>query len=50
MARTPFRCEVLTPDGEVFNDEEYPEQAFYLVGNLDEMRAKAADLTKKSKK
>ena len=27
--------------------DELPEQAFYLVGNLDEVKAKAADLLKK---
>jgi F-type H+-transporting ATPase subunit beta len=36
--------------GKFDSDEEYPEQAFYLVGNIEEMKAKAADLTKKSKK
>ena len=36
--------------GKYDSDEEYPEQAFYLVGNIEEMKAKAADLTKKSKK
>jgi F-type H+-transporting ATPase subunit beta len=30
--------------------EEFPEQAFYLVGNIDEMKARAVELTKKSKK
>ncbi len=33
--------------GKFDSDEEYPEQAFYLVGNIDEMKAKAADLLKK---
>jgi F-type H+-transporting ATPase subunit beta len=32
--------------GKYDDDGKYPEQAFYLVGNLDEMKAKAADLTK----
>jgi F-type H+-transporting ATPase subunit beta len=32
--------------GKYDDDNKYPEQAFYLVGNLDEMKAKAADLTK----
>ena len=36
--------------GKFDNDEEFPEQAFYLVGNIDEMRAKAAQLTKKDAK
>ena len=36
--------------GKFDNDEEYPEQAFYLVGNIEEMKAKAAQLTKKSAK
>jgi F-type H+/Na+-transporting ATPase subunit beta len=36
--------------GKFDNDEEFPEQAFYLVGNIDEMRAKAAQLTKKEAK
>ncbi|MCL2778786.1 MAG: F0F1 ATP synthase subunit beta [Polyangiaceae bacterium] len=35
--------------GKYDNDEQYPEQAFYLVGNIDEMKAKAAELTKKKK-
>jgi F-type H+/Na+-transporting ATPase subunit beta len=35
--------------GKFDNDEQYPEQAFYLVGNIEEMKAKAADLTKKKK-
>ncbi len=33
--------------GEFDDDQKYPEQAFYLVGNIDEMKAKATDLTKK---
>jgi F-type H+-transporting ATPase subunit beta len=33
-------------NGEFDDDVKYPEQAFYLVGNVDEMKAKAADLTK----
>jgi F-type H+-transporting ATPase subunit beta len=32
--------------GKFDDDLKYPEQAFYLVGNLDEMKAKAAELTK----
>ena len=36
--------------GKFDNDAEYPEQAFYLVGNIEEMKAKAADLTKTAKK
>ncbi|HVH41858.1 MAG TPA: F0F1 ATP synthase subunit beta [Labilithrix sp.] len=36
--------------GKFDSDEEYPEQAFYLVGNIEEMKTKAAELTKKSKK
>jgi len=36
--------------GKFDDDAEYPEQAFYLVGNIEEMKAKAAELTKKSKK
>jgi len=36
--------------GKFDNDEEYPEQAFYLVGNIEEMKAKAVSLTKKSAK
>jgi len=35
--------------GKFDDDAEYPEQAFYLVGNIDEMKAKAAELTKKKK-
>jgi len=35
--------------GKYDDDAEYPEQAFYMVGNIDEMKAKAADLTKKKK-
>ena len=34
--------------GKFDNDEEYPEQAFYLVGNIDEMKAKAVELMKKA--
>jgi F-type H+/Na+-transporting ATPase subunit beta len=34
-------------DGKYDDDSKYPEQAFYLVGNIEEMKAKAADLTKK---
>jgi F-type H+-transporting ATPase subunit beta len=34
-------------DGKFDDDTEYPEQAFYLVGNIDEMRAKARKLTQK---
>ena len=32
--------------GKFDDDAKYPEQAFYLVGNIEEMKAKAADLTK----
>ncbi|MGO8996076.1 MAG: F0F1 ATP synthase subunit beta [Polyangiaceae bacterium] len=32
--------------GKFDDDAKYPEQAFYLVGNLDEMKAKAVELTK----
>ncbi|MBX3186984.1 MAG: F0F1 ATP synthase subunit beta [Labilithrix sp.] len=35
--------------GKFDDDAEYPEQAFYLVGNIEEMKAKAAELTKKKK-
>jgi F-type H+-transporting ATPase subunit beta len=34
-------------NGEFDDDQKYPEQAFYLVGNIEEMKSKAADLTKK---
>jgi F-type H+-transporting ATPase subunit beta len=34
-------------DGKYDDDAKYPEQAFYLVGNIDEMKAKATDLLKK---
>ncbi len=37
-------------DGKYDDTEQYPEQAFYLVGNIEEMKAKAADLLKKAKK
>ena len=33
-------------DGKLDDDAKYPEQAFYIVGNIDEMKAKAAELTK----
>jgi len=33
--------------GKFDDDLQYPEQAFYLVGNLDDVKAKAAELTKK---
>ncbi|MEO6420390.1 MAG: F0F1 ATP synthase subunit beta [Polyangiaceae bacterium] len=33
-------------DGKYDDDLKYPEQAFYLVGDIDEMKAKAAELTK----
>jgi F-type H+-transporting ATPase subunit beta len=36
--------------GKFDDDLEYPEQAFYLVGNIEEMKSKAAELTKKTKK
>ncbi len=35
-------------DGKFDNDLEYPEQAFYLVGDIEAMKAKAATLTKKA--
>jgi F-type H+-transporting ATPase subunit beta len=34
-------------DGKYDDDAKYPEQAFYLVGNIDEMKTKATDLLKK---
>ena len=34
-------------DGKYDDDSEYPEQAFYLVGNIEEMKAKARKLTQK---
>ena len=34
-------------NGEFDDDGKYPEQAFYLVGNIEEMKVKAAELTKK---
>ena len=34
MARTPFRVEVLTPDGEVFNDEVELLSTFTTVGSI----------------
>ena len=34
-------------NGEFDDDQKYPEQAFYLVGNIEEMKSKATDLTKK---
>jgi F-type H+-transporting ATPase subunit beta len=34
-------------DGNYDDDLKYPEQAFYLVGNIEEMKAKAVDLLKK---
>jgi F-type H+-transporting ATPase subunit beta len=33
--------------GNYDDDSKYPEQAFYLVGNIEEMKAKAVDLLKK---
>jgi F-type H+-transporting ATPase subunit beta len=33
--------------GKFDDDAEYPEQAFYLVGNIEDMKAKARELTKK---
>jgi F-type H+-transporting ATPase subunit beta len=33
--------------GKFDDDLKFPEQAFYLVGNIEEMKSKAADLTKK---
>jgi len=33
-------------EGKFDDDAKYPEQAFYLVGDIDEMKAKAAELTK----
>ena len=35
--------------GKYDDDAQFPEQAFYLVGNIEEMKAKAAGLTKKKK-
>jgi F-type H+-transporting ATPase subunit beta len=32
--------------GEFDDDAKYPEQAFYLVGNIEEVKARAAELTK----
>ncbi len=32
--------------GEFDDDAKYPEQAFYLVGNIEDMKAKATELTK----
>jgi F-type H+-transporting ATPase subunit beta len=34
-------------DGTYDDDAKYPEQAFYLVGNIEEMKTKAVDLLKK---
>jgi F-type H+-transporting ATPase subunit epsilon len=34
MARTKFRCEVLTPDGEAFNDEIEMLSTFTTVGSI----------------
>ena len=34
MARTPFRVEVLTPEGEVFNDEVEMLSTFTTVGSI----------------
>jgi F-type H+-transporting ATPase subunit beta len=34
-------------DGKFDDDTEFPEQAFYMVGDIEEMRAKAQSLTKK---
>jgi F-type H+/Na+-transporting ATPase subunit beta len=36
--------------GSFDDDNQYHENAFYLVGNIEEMKAKAAELTKKQKK
>jgi F-type H+-transporting ATPase subunit beta len=33
--------------GKFDDDNEYPEQAFYLVGNIEDVKAKARELTKK---
>ncbi len=35
--------------GKYDDDLQFPEQAFYLVGNIEEMKAKALELTKKKK-
>jgi F-type H+-transporting ATPase subunit beta len=35
--------------GKYDDDLQYPEQAFYLVGNIEEMKVKAAEMTKKKK-
>ena len=32
--------------GKYDDDAKYPEQAFYLVGDIEEMKQKAAELTK----
>ena len=36
--------------GKFDDDAEYPEQAFYMVGNIEEVKTKAQDLLKKAKK
>ena len=36
-------------EGKYDDDSVYPEQAFYMVGDIDEMKAKAAELTKTKK-
>ena len=36
-------------EGKYDDDLKYPEQAFYLVGNIEGMKAKAAELTKTKK-
>jgi F-type H+/Na+-transporting ATPase subunit beta len=36
-------------DGKYDDDAKYPEQAFYLVGDIEDMKVKAAELTKKKK-
>ena len=43
MAHTKFRVEVLTPEGEVFNDQhdDLPESAFLLKGTIDDVVAAA---------
>ena len=39
MAHTPFTVEVLTPEGEAFNDEvdELPVSAFFMKGGIDQV-------------
>ena len=50
MARTPFQVEVLTPEGEVFNDEVEMVSTKTTVGSIDSVVEDAKGSGKKDEK